>query len=235
MILLLDIEGTTTSISFVYDVLFPYARERCETYLRAHWDEPDLQSYVAQIRRDADGDADAGLAVARVPASPTVEDVVRSVHSQMDLDRKNGGLKALQGALWVSGYESGQIRGHVYEDVPVALKRWKAAGIPVFIYSSGSVSAQKLLFGHSEAGDLLPWIAGHFDTEIGGKREASSYTRIAEHLNTPAGQITFATDNVLEADAARQAGMNVLVLDRPGNPPTGPHDHVVIQNFNSIG
>ncbi len=232
--IILDIEGTTTSISFVYDVLFPYARAHCQEYLASHWSSASLQTVIRQIRQDAAADHAAGLSVATIPESCTVEDVVKSVHSQMDLDRKNRGLKSLQGSIWVAGYESGEVKGHLFQDVVPALKRWKSAGIPVYIYSSGSVAAQKLLFGHSEAGDLLDLLAGHFDTEIGGKRDAQSYTNIAKALNLDPCEIVFATDNVLEADAAAQAGMEVVVMDRPGNPPTGDHSHRVLVNFDSL-
>lgn len=232
--ILLDIEGTTTSISFVYDVLFPYAREHCQEYLAAHWSSASLQTVIKQIRQDAAADHDAGLSVATIPESCTIEDVVQSVHSQMDLDRKNRGLKTLQGSIWVAGYESGEVKGHLFTDVVPALKRWSGEGIPVYIYSSGSVAAQKLLFGHSEAGNLLPLLSGHFDTEIGGKREAQSYVNIAKALNLDPGEIVFATDNVLEADAADEAGMKVVVMDRPGNPPTGDHAHRVLANFDSL-
>jgi len=232
--IILDIEGTTTSISFVYEVLFPYAREHCQEYLAAHWSSASLQTVIKQIREDARADQAAGLAVSTIPESCTIEDVVKSVQSQMDLDRKNRGLKSLQGSIWVAGYESGEVKGHLFRDVAPALKRWNDAGIPVYIYSSGSVAAQKLLFGHSEAGDLLNLLSGHFDTEIGGKREAQSYTNIAKALNLAPSEIVFATDNVLEADAAFEAGMKVVVMDRPGNPETGDHSHRVLVNFDSI-
>ncbi len=232
--IILDIEGTTTSISFVYDVLFPYARQHCQDYLVAHWSSASLQNVVDQIRSDAAADFAAGLSVTTIPDSCTIEEVVRSVHSQMDLDRKNRGLKALQGSIWVAGYESGEVKGHLFSDVLPALKRWKQAGIPVYIYSSGSVAAQKLLFGYSEVGNLLPYFSGHFDTEIGGKREAASYTNIASALSFEPKDLIFATDNLQEADAAKEAGMNVVVMDRPGNPALGAHGHRVLTNFDSL-
>jgi len=232
--IILDIEGTTTSISFVYDVLFPYARQHCQDYLAAHWSSASLQTVIDQIRADAAADHAAGLAVTTIPESYSIEDVVRSVHSQMDLDRKSRGLKSLQGSIWVAGYESGEVKGHLFADVLPALKRWKAAGTPVYIYSSGSVAAQKLLFGFSEEGNLLPYFSGHFDTEVGGKREAESYTNIASALDIEPKEIVFATDNLYEADAAKAAGMEVVVLDRPGNPPLGEHGHRVLTNFDSL-
>ncbi|MEZ4458880.1 MAG: acireductone synthase [bacterium] len=234
MIYLLDIEGTTTSISFVYDVLFPFARNACRRFLEAHWDHVDVREDIRQIGADAAQDAANGLAVRTFGDDPTLDEVVHSITDQMDLDRKNRGLKSLQGKIWRTGYESGEVRGHVFDDVVGALKRWHDAGIRTYIYSSGSVEAQKLLFGHSIEGDLLGLLNGHFDTAVGGKREASSYVAIARELGVNPSEICFLTDNVHEADAAVAAGMSAYVLDRPGNPDQPPHMHPVLQNFDSL-
>ncbi|HRE88434.1 MAG TPA: acireductone synthase [Myxococcota bacterium] len=199
-VLLLDIEGTTTSISFVYDVLFPYARRELPAFVSRHW-----------------GDA-AVREAARLMGAETADDAVRRALELMDGDVKDTGLKALQGLVWEDGYRGGELRGHVYEDVKQALVRAKARGVRVAIYSSGSVAAQKLLFGASVDGDLLPFIERHFDTTTGPKKESGSYGRIAAELGVAVGEVTFLTDNPDEADAARNAGMRVFVAVRPGNP-----------------
>jgi enolase-phosphatase E1 len=140
--------------------------------------------------------------------------IVTVLQGWIDEDRKHTALKALQGMIWKAGYENGDFAAHVYADAADQLRAWHAAGLPLYVYSSGSVGAQKLFFGHSEAGDLLPLFSGHFDTEIGGKREAASYTRIAEALALPPSEILFLSDVVEELDAAREAGMQTVLIDR---------------------
>jgi enolase-phosphatase E1 len=190
--ILLDIEGTTSSIAFVTDVLFPYAR----THLRAF--------VAANVCRVAP-------ILTQVPGDP-VETLLR----WMDEDRKETPLKALQGMIWAEGYASGALQGHVYPDTPDALHRWQARGIPVRIYSSGSIEAQKLIFGHSVAGDLTPLISGYFDTTTGPKREAGSYVAIARATGLAVGDMLFVSDVQAEVDAARAAGMQALLIDRDG-------------------
>lgn len=190
---LLDIEGTTSSISFVLDELFPYAR----THLR---------DYVA-----ANSEAVAPI-LAQVPG----EDPVATLLEWIDEDRKATPLKALQGMIWATGYAEGSLKGHVYPDTPAALRRWQAAGIAVHFYSSGSIAAQKLLFRHSIAGDLTPLVAGYFDTTSGPKREASSYTAIAAALGLAPATILFVSDIQAEIDAARAAGLEALLIAREG-------------------
>jgi enolase-phosphatase E1 len=221
--ILLDIEGTTTSIRFVYEVLFPYAREHLSDFLTTHWDTPAVQADVAQVIQQVAADQSEGLTPPTIPSSaaPAVlrAAVVANLLWQMDLDRKTTGLKSLQGRIWRGGYESGAIQGHIYPDVPGALRGWADDGVPVFIYSSGSVAAQKLLFGHSEAGDLLPLLRGHFDTTIGDKKAADSYATIAAALGVAPDRIVFSTDSLAEAKAAHAAGLQVALSVRPGNPP----------------
>ena len=225
---LLDIEGTTTSIRFVYEVLFPYARQHLAGFLAERWDTPAIQADVEQVIRQVAHDQAEGLNPPLIPASADADTlraaVVANLLWQMDLDRKTTGLKSLQGRIWRGGYEDGSIQGHIYPDVPGALRAWAADGVPVYIYSSGSVAAQKLLFGHSEAGDLLPLLRGHFDTTIGDKKSAGSYIAIAEALEVPPARIVFSTDSLAEAQAARAAGLQVALSVRPGNPPL-PDDH----------
>ncbi|WP_109809476.1 acireductone synthase [Sphingosinithalassobacter portus] len=191
--ILLDIEGTTSSIAFVADVLFPYAREHLPAYVAAN---PDA---VAPI-------------LAQVPG----DDPVATLIGWIDADAKETPLKTLQGMIWDAGYRDGTLKGHVYPDTPGALRRWNEAGIPVHIYSSGSIAAQKLIFGFSEAGDLTPLLSGYFDTTTGPKREAASYAKIADALGLPPGEILFVSDMQPEIDAAKAAGLQALLIDREG-------------------
>jgi enolase-phosphatase E1 len=205
---LLDIEGTTTSISFVYDVLFPFAASAIPAFIRGN--EKKLSDTIALILRDA---------LAHDQKENSSETAIAVVQRQMANDIKATGLKQLQGLVWQHGYESGQIKGHVYSDVPTYFAAWHAAKRPIAIYSSGSILAQQLLFRHSIAGDLTPYLAGHYDTTTGPKREAASYVAIAKAWGLPASDIIFCTDQPPEADAAQAAGMQTVLLMRPGNPP----------------
>ncbi|KAM3940354.1 enolase-phosphatase E1 isoform 2-T2 [Leptodactylus fuscus] len=146
-----------------------------------------------------------------------IKGVVDNVHWQMSLDRKTTALKQLQGHMWRSAYASGKVKGEVYDDVVPALNKWKEAGLKLYIFSSGSVEAQKLLFGYSIEGDLLELFQGHFDTTVGSKVESESYRRIADRIGCPTDNILFLTDVIYEAEAAREAGVHVAVAVRPGN------------------
>ncbi len=201
--ILLDIEGTTTSIAFVAETLFPFARKYLAEFVRAN---PEV---VAPILAEVPGD-----------------DKVATLLGWIDEDRKATPLKTLQGLIWEAGYASGELAGHVYPDTPDALRRWHAGGIAIHIYSSGSVAAQKLLFGHSVAGDLTRFLSGYFDTTTGPKREADSYARIAAALSLPPSAILFVSDIQPEVDAARAAGLTALLIDRDG---TGGDVHSLAQ------
>lgn len=196
-----DIEGTTSSIAFVKDVLFPYARRALPAFLKARGRDPEVARWVDAVAAEI-GAAGPDACIAEV------------LQGWIDQDRKHTALKALQGMIWRAGYEGGDYHAHVYADAADALTRWHAQGLPLYVYSSGSVGAQKLFFGHSEAGDLLELFGGHFDTEIGGKREAISYTRIAEAIGQAPGEVLFLSDVVEELDAARDAGMATALIDR---------------------
>ena len=152
----------------------------------------------------------------------------------MDQDSKDGELKALQGHIWDEGYRGGALTGQVFDDVPRAFAGWRSGGIPIGIYSSGSVLAQQLLFRTIPSGDLTPFISWYFDTSIGAKRETASYTRIAQKVARPAPEITFISDVVAELDAARAAGMSTVLSLRPGNTPQPPHDHRTITSFDQL-
>ncbi len=198
-----DIEGTTSSISFVHDVLFPYARQALPTFVAAHRQDEAVRPWLQQVADE----------IGRGPDDPAVVDTLLR---WIDEDRKHTALKALQGRIWRSGYESGDFLAHVYPEVADRLRQWKARGLKLYVYSSGSVDAQRLFFRHSEAGDLEPLFDGHFDTTTGGKREADSYRTIAAEIGLKGARIAFLSDIVAELDAARAAGMHTILLERSG-------------------
>ena len=218
--IVLDIEGTTTPIAFVYNTLFPYARARVRGYLEVHRDSPECRSIVDRLRRehavetgeasDVPGWDDGAL-------DSSVDSAARYALWLMDRDRKSPALKELQGRIWKEGYASGELVGEVFDDVPGALQRWRAQKVGVGIYSSGSVLAQQLLFRHSSAGDLTPLLRWHFDTAVGPKVEAASYARIANAIGLAPSSILFVSDVVAELDAARAAGLRTILCLRPGN------------------
>ncbi len=236
--ILLDIEGTTTSIRFVYDTLFPFARAQMAAFLQSEWHAPTVQDDVAAIRTQARQDLTDGVDdTPQVPegvGSDARQGTLDNVLWQMDSDRKTTGLKALQGKVWKHGYASGELRGHIYDDVVPSLNAWQRAGVPVYIYSSGSVAAQKLLFTHSAQGDLTPLLAGYFDTTTGPKKQATSYSAIAASIACAPEHILFATDNLEEAIAAAEAGLQTVVSIRPGNPPLPDHGHRVVTSLDQL-
>ena len=239
--ILLDIEGTTSSVSFVYDVMFPYVRKHLTFEVLTNWDEPDFVAAINAIAADTGlPSLDAWLQAQRLTrnnplraANVVCQEVVRL----MDADSKATGLKQLQGLIWQSGFESGELKAHVYDDVPPALVGWNAAGKDVRIYSSGSVQAQKLFFGHTIAGNLLDQFRGHYDTTTGPKKEADSYRKIAADFGLPPGDVLFLSDIVAELDAARSAGLQAALVVRPGNAlgqaSTGP-SHAEITSFAQV-
>lgn len=203
-VIVTDIEGTTSSLSFVKDVLFPYARAHLADYVRAHADDAEVQGLLADVSVDAGRSLD-------------VEQTIAQLLAWIDEDRKVTSLKALQGLIWEDGYRQGAFAGHVYEDAQRNLKDWQARGLQLYVYSSGSVHAQNLLFAHSEYGDLTPLFSGYFDTRIGGKREADAYRRIAEAVQVEPDAILFLSDIKEELDAAKSAGMKTVWLVREGD------------------
>lgn len=235
-VLLLDIEGTTTPLSFVADTLFPYARTHIRAFLSAHGALSDVQSDLALLHNERDDDISRGLQPPPLDGGPdTPLSVVPYLNWLMDQDRKSTGLKALQGKVWQKGYHSGQLRSSVFTDVAPAFIRWRGLGKRICIYSSGSVLAQRLLFGHTEEGDLTRYIDAYFDTTIGAKVDTASYTRIAAELELPSSAVVFFSDMVGEVDAAQSAGMQTICLDRPGNRPLpSPIRHSVIHSFEEI-
>ncbi len=223
--ILCDIEGTTTSIAFVHDILFPYAKTNIGAFVRANQGRADLQEALQGVRNT--------LKEERGIEEADIELIVETLERWIEEDRKHTSLKEIQGKLWVNGYQNHDFKGHIYEDVLPAFIRWKAMRLDIGIYSSGSVEAQKLLFGHSEVGDLTTFLSHYFDTHIGHKREVESYQRIAKDIALPPEDVLFLSDIPEELDAAQEAGMQTIQLLRPGNIATDRHKTVT--DFSLIG
>lgn len=194
--ILTDIEGTTSSIAFVAEVLFPYARARLRDYCAAH--------------------AEAVAPILAEVAAIEPGDPIATLTRWIDEDRKITPLKTLQGMIWAGGFASGAFKGHIYPDAAAALRRWHGEGLRLYVFSSGSVAAQKLIFGHSEAGDLTPLFSGYFDTTTGPKRDLAAYAAIAAATGHAPADMLFLSDIAAETDAAKAAGMRALLIDRGG-------------------
>jgi enolase-phosphatase E1 len=231
-VILLDIEGTTTAISFVEEILFPYAAKHVEQFLKDNWNGNDIQEIVKDLRKEnevdvkngMDGvvkilslDSDSGFSLEQVQ-----ESIILNILWQMKHNMKRTGLKAIQGKIWKIGFEKGHLLGQLFDDVPKAFEAFRSNGQIISIYSSGSVQAQKLLFKYSTAGDLSSYISDYFDTRIGAKIEGESYKSIARALNVDPSNILFFTDVVKEGIAGREGGVDVVIMIRPGNAPLSP-------------
>jgi enolase-phosphatase E1 len=217
--ILLDVEGTTSSISFVHDVLFAHAKRHVGDFLAARGDDPDVRAVAAGLA------ATAGLDATVLDSPEGLTRLAYAAVEMMNRDLKDTALKSLQGMIWRGAYEAGEVRSHVFDDVPPALRQWADAGLDVRIYSSGSVEAQKLFFAHTTAGDLTPLLRGHYDTATG----------IAADMGLEPRQILFVSDIGAELDAARTAGMATALAVRPGNgDPGGIVDHEPVASFAEI-
>lgn len=218
--MVLDIEGTTTPVSFVYDVLFPYARQHVREYLAEKLDSEELRDVVHGLRAERAADATRGAMPDDVVGSSEhdpVNTLVAYVEWLMDHDRKSTALKLLQGKVWERGYRDGTLKGEVFPDVPPALTRWHAEGLSVAIYSSGSVLAQRLLFSTTPEGDLTGFITNFFDTSVGPKHSADSYRRITQALKRDPSDLLFVSDVTAELAAASGAGIETVLCLRPGH------------------
>ena len=268
-LILLDIEGTTTPIDFVSNVLFPYARHHVKEFLLRHHHSADLRAAIEGLRKEHVVDAEQGLnpplwplaAPSERPGLPgsrsraqaptaapeesrrsetaateleSIDSVVAYVHWLMDRDRKSTALKSLQGKIWETGYQSGELRGEVYADVPPAFARWQSQGKDICIFSSGSVLAQKLLFAHTVAGDLTRFIREYFDTTTGAKTETDSYQRIANAVRLPPPELLFVSDVLAELDAARVTGTRTVLCVRPGRSEPDSTTHPPIRTFDEV-
>jgi enolase-phosphatase E1 len=207
--ILTDIEGTTTAIDFVHKVLFPYSRERLPSFVEDHLQVPEVQDALRAVL--------ASLRVHGALTSSEVDRAVKELLSWIDQDRKHPALKTLQGLIWEQGYRQKAYQSHIYPDVPAALRSWQAAGICLGVYSSGSVQAQKLLFAHTAYGDLTGYFKHFFDTGVGAKKEAASYSQILQQLSRAPSQVLFLTDVREEAEAAAETGLKVVLITRKGD------------------
>ena len=235
--ILLDIEGTTTPVDFVYRTLFPYARAHLVAFVEQHITTAEVQADIARLR--AEHQTELGQQPSLPPwragsLSDTITSVVAFVLWLMDGDRKSTGLKSLQGRIWEAGYRTGELSGQVYDDVPPALHRWRRQGRDICIFSSGSLQAQQLLFSHSNAGDLTAAIRGYFDTTTGPKKEAQSYRCIAAALEQAPAQLLFVSDVVAELDAAKEAGMSTALCIRGQGAPADRGAHPVVHSFDEV-
>jgi len=215
-----DIEGTTSSIRFVHEVLFPYAREHIREFVHGNAEDLKVVSHLNDVRLEVGKDLD-------------LDSIVDQLVQWIDEDKKITPLKALQGMIWEEGYYRGELTGHLYADAIEYLRKWHDKGIKLYVFSSGSVQAQKLLFGHSDAGDLTPLFSGYYDTKIGNKREADAYRKILQDIGLPANEVLFLSDIVDELDAAKAAGMKTTMLVRDEIPATDP-GHTQVKNFAEI-
>ena len=230
-LVLLDIEGTTTPIAYVHDVLFSYARQHLPMYLERRRQAPEVREAERLLIGERAADEANGE---HPPPLAAGGDLAPYALWLMDRDRKSPGLKLLQGHVWEEGYQAGALRGQVYDDVPGAIARWRRAGVEIAIYSSGSELAQRRLFESTPGGDLTPHLSGFFDTAVGAKRDPASYARIAQDIARRPDEVLFVSDVTAELDAARLAGCHTALCHRPGNTPQASGTHPVVHTFDDI-
>jgi enolase-phosphatase E1 len=219
-IILTDIEGTISSISFVKDVLFPYARKNVAEYINAHAGDAEMIQIASEVEEIC-------------AKKMSEQEVIETLTQWIDEDKKITPLKTLQGLIWEEGFKKNIFKAHIYTDALDKLQSWKNQGLPIYVYSSGSIFAQKLFFTYNEAGNILPLFSGHFDTTIGGKKDAASYSKIAETIQAAPADILFLSDIVEELNAAAQAGMKTILILRD-HQKVNPGRHRVHSDFNDI-
>ena len=234
-VILLDIEGTTTPADFVYQVLFPFARNHVREFLEEH---PEVvRADIERLRADHQADRKCGLNPpdwVEQPSGSRVESMVTYVHWLMEQDRKATALKSLQGKIWQRGYETGTLQSQVYQDVPRAFQRWRGQNRAISIYSSGSELAQKLLFAHTTEGDLTGYISSYFDTNVGPKTSAESYRRIATKLQVAGSEVLFVSDATAELDGAQGAALKTALCVRASHSEPVASAYPVIRSFDEI-
>lgn len=231
--ILLDIEGTTTPVEYVFGVLFPFAKDNVETFLQTHHHEQLVQADLKRLRQEYEADRTQGISIPEWKENLTTG-VVPYISYLIEVDRKSTGLKSLQGKIWEQGYRNGTLRSHIFSDVKPAFERWTRAGKQLFIFSSGSVQAQQLLFRHTDVGDLTGFLSGYFDTEIGAKKVADSYRKIAQAIGMSPERILFISDVTMELKAAQSAGMQTLFSFRPGNHSSDSEGFELVKSFDIV-
>lgn len=241
--IVLDIEGTTTSQRFIKDTLFPYIKSNLARYLRERWYSEEVTATISRLMRQEERDTKEGLQPPRILKLSDTNDLNKIIDSialnvvwQMDGKRHNTALKQLQILIWVYGYERNELRGHVYDDVATAFRKWRSMGIRLFVFSTGMAVAQQLLFSNSTSGNLLNFIENYFDLMIGQKNQTSSFRKIASYIQVHPSNVLFLTDTMDEAKAARDAGFQVIIVQRSeGRRQTSQNQEFsVISNFNQI-
>jgi enolase-phosphatase E1 len=233
-LILLDIEGTVSPLSYVHEVMFPFARHAVPAFLDEQPRRPEVTAALAQMAGDAGARSFADWCPHAASSAEANSWIVAQVHALMDADAKATGLKQLQGLIWERGFHRGELRSVVFPDVPPALREWTHAGVQLRIYSSGSTHAQRLFFAHTEAGDLTPLLSGYYDTTIGAKKSAASYSAIAADTAVEPGEILFLSDVAEELDAARTAGLQTALAIRPGNRETAGNGYPRFTSFQEI-
>lgn len=232
--ILLDIEGTVSPVAFVHETMFPYARREIPVYLAKQSRTSALPQALLQMARDAGVETFCAWCPYPWGSAAAAEWVTEQAWKSMDADAKHTGLKSLQGLVWEAGFNDGTLRAPLFSDVPAALRRWREAGYDLRVYSSGSVAAQRLFFGHTDAGDLTTLFSGWYDTAIGGKRLALSYQAISADWGGDPTDGLFLSDVGEELDAADAAGWQTGLVERPGNKPTVGSTHRRIKTFDDV-
>jgi enolase-phosphatase E1 len=231
--ILLDIEGTTTPVEYVFGVLFPFAKTHVEAFVQKYGQEQTVRDDLKLLHKEYQLDRDRGITLPEWDETSTTG-VVPYIRYLTEIDRKSTGLKSLQGKIWEQGYRDGTLRSQIFPDVKPAFERWTSMGKQLSIFSSGSVQAQQLLFRYTETGDLTSFLSGYFDTEIGSKKEADSYRKIAQAVNMSSDRILFISDVADELKAAQSAGMQTLFSIRPGNHSSDSQGFRAITNFDYV-
>ena len=236
--LLLDIEGTTCPVSFVSDVLFPFAKQELSHYIKQHWDKsPDNEQIKAAKKEWLDDRSTESVQIKQQVIkgeSEEIDGLIQYLKHLISIDKKSTALKDLQGKIWEHGYKNGELKSQLFPETAECLREWREQGLTLSVYSSGSIQAQKLLYRHSPAGDLEKFFSHWFDTHTGPKKSTESYTTIAEQLHSSPNKIWFVSDNGAECDSARSAGMHTLFSLRDGNPDRDPRDHTVVQSLREV-
>ena len=232
-VILLDIEGTTTPVEYVFSALFPFAQANVEAFLQSHHNLPSVEADLKLLRLEYEADRAQGISVPEWNDDLTTG-VVPYICYLIEVDRKSTGLKSLQGKIWEQGYQDGRLRSQIFSDVKPAFERWTRAGKRLFIFSSGSVLAQQLLFQHTEEGNLTGFLSGYFDTETGAKKEPDSYRKIAQAIGVLPQEILFISDVTAELRAAQSAGMLTLFSFRPGNHSSESEGFQVVKCFDLV-
>ncbi|MDD9803222.1 MAG: acireductone synthase [Cyanobacteria bacterium MAG STY1_bin_7] len=236
--LLLDIEGTTCPVSFVSDILFPFAKQELSHYIKQNWDKsPDNEQIQAAKKEWLDDRSTESIQIKQQVIKGEAEEIdglIQYLKHLISIDKKSTALKDLQGKIWEHGYKNGELKSQLFPETAECLRGWREQGLTLSVYSSGSIQAQKLLYRHSPAGDLEKLFSHWFDTHTGPKKSTESYTKIAEQLDSSPNKIWFVSDNGAECDSARSAGMHTLFSLRDGNPDRDPRDHTVVQSLREV-